>query len=113
MSDLDIFIEKMIRKNKDIYDYLIIIGVLILGLILMVALAPLLKSFLPLLFAAIGYGVYLAITSRNIEFEYIVTNDELDVERLRLNVVERGYLHRVAKILILLLELTVNILQMI
>jgi hypothetical protein len=81
---LDIFIEKIIKRKKTIIDYLIIAGIIIAGLFLAMIILSLkfLNSFMPLLFAGIIYLAYIFIKGRNIEYEYIVTNGDLDIDMI-------------------------------
>lgn len=81
---MDVFIEKMVTKKKDIYDYLTNIGIIIAGFMALLVSIQIrsLRAILPLLFPGICYGMYYLIKSRNIEFEYIVTNDELDIDKI-------------------------------
>nr|WP_276020247.1 DUF6106 family protein [Acetivibrio straminisolvens] len=81
---VDIFIEKIVKKKMDVNDALIIGGTISLGIILSVAiiffLGPYGTSFL--LCAAIGYLAYIIISSRKVEFEYALTNGELDIDKI-------------------------------
>ena len=81
---MDIFMEKIVKKKRDIKDHLIISGVIIgaLVLILVVLNIPLLASMGLFFVAGIIYAAYMLITTRNIEYEYAVTNGDLDIDKI-------------------------------
>lgn len=80
---MDGFVEKIVARRKTTTDYLVIAGLIIGGIILVI-----LSGLIPiggislLVFAGICYLVYYFATSRNIEFEYIVTNSDVDVDKI-------------------------------
>lgn len=81
---MDTFMEKLVARKKTLTDYLIIaatvIGTLLL-IFVVLSIPILIRLGLSLLFAAgIAYLGYWVITSRNIEYEYIVTNGDLDID---------------------------------
>jgi len=81
---VDTFIEKIVAKKKDMRDSLIITGI-ILGVVILISVVfvvPVVKSLWLVVDAAIIYGAYRLITSLNIEFEYIVTNGDLDIDKI-------------------------------
>ena len=81
---MDIFMEKLVTRKKTLTDHLITAGIIIAAaLLIMVVLSiPILAQLgLSLIVAAgIAYLGYRLITSRNIEYEYIVTNGDLDID---------------------------------
>ncbi|RCX08902.1 hypothetical protein DFR58_14013 [Anaerobacterium chartisolvens] len=81
---MDVFIEQIISKKKNTQDVLVNAGIIAAGLILSLVIfsIPYIQSFAIFLFAGIAFGVYYLITSRNIEFEYILTNGELDIDKI-------------------------------
>ncbi len=79
---MDIFMEKIVRKKKDIKDYLITAAIIIASLVLaMVALTYLADMGL-FIVAGIIYLAYLLMTTRNVEYEYAVTNGDLDIDKI-------------------------------
>lgn len=76
---MDTFVEQIVVKKKGGKEWAIIAGILVAALIL-AALALLLGPFALLLIAGIGYGAYWLITSQNIEYEYSVTNGDIDID---------------------------------
>ena len=82
---MDIFIEKIVARKKTTKDKFSVVGVIFLALILFFALGFLpdtVQTFTPLIIAAIAYGAYYLIKSKNIEYEYAVTNGEIDVDKI-------------------------------
>ena len=89
MQNSDIFIEYMIKQKKKksalFKSALIICAAVFVSLILSFAILiifPIALSILPLGIAAIMYGAYRIISSFSVEFEYILTNGELDVDKI-------------------------------
>ncbi|MCX7709824.1 MAG: DUF6106 family protein [Clostridia bacterium] len=81
---MDIFIEKIVAKRKTGEDRLITTGLIIAGVVLSLFAfsLPFLSGFAPVVAVAVIYGVYYVAKSRNIEFEYAVTNGDLDIDKI-------------------------------
>ena len=85
---MDVFMEKIVAKRKDFKENLIAGGIVFGTLILilvgvnLIAMVPFLQSFSLFLVVGLIYLAYRLITSRNIEFEYVVTNGELDIDKI-------------------------------
>ncbi|MBE7030208.1 MAG: hypothetical protein E7409_02140 [Ruminococcaceae bacterium] len=83
---MDIFLEYIVARKKNLKDIAIIAGILLgLCLLLFISLFFMftqLSSFVMLLDAGLIYLAYLGITSRNVEYEYIVTNGEVDIDKI-------------------------------
>lgn len=81
---MDSFIEKIVIKRKTFKDHLISIGIVLAGIILifLVGFIEFLAPFWFIIAAAIVYFMYQLISSSNIEYEYIVTNGELDIDKI-------------------------------
>jgi|LSQX01.1.fsa_nt_gb hypothetical protein len=83
---MDIFIERIIRKKPDYADYLIVFGTILITF----AVAFIIMSLAGVLYFGIGlaaviaiaYIAYRIITSRNVEFEYALTNGDLDIDKI-------------------------------
>ena len=93
VKKMDIFIEYMIKKQRDVKDKLVVAGTVVLALILTVVLFVLMMAMVSsgvsiassiglLLIAGVWYGAYLLINSRSIEYEYIHTNNYLMLIKL-------------------------------
>lgn len=85
---MDVFMEKIVAKRKDMKDNLIISVIVFFTFILAMAVLllkiPLISDLNLNLFlaAAVVYVAYRFITARNVEFEYIVTNGDLDIDKI-------------------------------
>lgn len=83
---MDTFIEKIVTKRKSSVDFLKAAGIIVLGLALIVLIFSINSTFIGsialALVAGVGYLVYILITSLNIEYEYIVTNGEIDIDKI-------------------------------
>ena len=83
---MDTFMEKLVTRKKTYIEHLITAGILIGSLLLItvvLSIQILVQLGLSLIFAVgIGYLAYVLITSRNIEYEYIVTNGDLDIDMI-------------------------------
>ncbi len=90
---MDIFMEYMIKRRKDTKDKLLIAGIIVLASIVTLLLFALMMfmatqgiswafsiGFLCVAFA--WYGAILLISTRNIEWEYILTNNYFDVDKI-------------------------------
>lgn len=86
---MDSFIEHMIRQKKKgavvVKEIFIIFAAILVSLALtfvFLILPQTVLSVWPLCIAGIFFAAYKIITSFNIEFEYILTNGELDVDKI-------------------------------
>jgi len=84
---MDVYVEFIVKKKKDMKDYLVWLGACLLAFVcsFIVLSIPALAPYIVILFwllVGIGYVTYRIIVSRNIEFEYSVTNGELDVDKI-------------------------------
>ncbi len=89
---MDAFIEKIVRKKKSAQDKLKVFGLIVAAVVLMFAsvaflpLIPVVGEFLGgisfFFVIGIGFGAWWLITSMNVEYEYIVTNMDLDIDRI-------------------------------
>ena len=81
----DIFMEDIVKHKKTGKDSLLIAGTVLLAVILCLVVmlfAAYLFGMWLLLIAGIIYGAYLLIRSRKVEYEYILTNSELDIDKI-------------------------------
>ncbi|MGI6668645.1 MAG: DUF6106 family protein [Acetivibrionales bacterium] len=83
---MDIFIEKLVTRKKTAGD-IIIIAIIILMTVLLVfaslSIPVLYELNLGIVLAAgFAYLGYRLVISRNIEYEYIVTNGDLDIDKI-------------------------------
>lgn len=88
---MDIFMEYLINRKKDAKDIVIISGIVcatfLLTIVLLLALmmfsqVPMVGSIGMLLVVGVWWGAYQLISRRNIEWEYILTNSEFDIDKI-------------------------------
>lgn len=95
---MDVYMEYMIKHKKETKDYLIVGGIIFLAVILSIALLAVIfaaayalagsqiSSFAFsigfVLIALVWYLAYIVIGTRSIEYEYILTNGEIDIDRI-------------------------------
>ena len=85
---MDVFIEYMVKKQNTGKDILLKILYAVLGVFVMMAafiLSPFLGMFsmiAPLVGFGAIFGAWYLITSMNVEYEYILTNGEMDVDKI-------------------------------
>lgn len=78
---MDIFVEQLIRKKLDSKDYLLIAGIILAGMVL-VFVSTLVPGISLFVFIGVCFGAYYLITSRNLEFEYSVTNGDITIDKI-------------------------------
>jgi hypothetical protein len=81
---MDVFVEQIVKKKYDAKDYLIFVGIGLGTLILLFAclFIQVLASFSFFIGIGILVGAYFLIISRNLEFEYSVTNGDVTVDKI-------------------------------
>lgn len=86
MFSLDTFVEQIVVKRKSIKDFAIIffsiIAAFIIAAIIFLIALPFLGMIAFLLLAGMGYGLWWLLTSLNIEYEYSVTNGDIDIDQI-------------------------------
>jgi len=82
---MDTFVEQIVTKRRDGRD-MGIIGLILFGMLaLVVACAYFfmyIGMFALIIIAGAGYGAWFLLSSRNIEFEYSVTNGDIDIDTI-------------------------------
>lgn len=83
---MDAFVEQIVKKKKGGKEIGIIVGSLILLAVLLFLvyffLIPYIRQFFIILAAAAIYGEWWLITEQNVEYEYSVTNGDIDVDQI-------------------------------
>lgn len=93
---MDVFIEELVKKRREGKDYavlaVLILGGLVISAALMLAIlystlvfgqmAQLAGSIGMLLIAAAWYAVYMIFNSTSVEYEYIIVNSNLDIDKI-------------------------------
>lgn len=81
----DIFLEKIVTKRKTGKEFAIIGGAVLASVLLLAAgviFGSLLPFLMPMILVGVGYGLWFVISSMNKEYEYIVTNGDLDIDMI-------------------------------
>jgi hypothetical protein len=80
----DVFMEKIVARKKTGLDMLIIVATIVISIVAIIFIPsiPYISSMWFLLIAAVIFGAYTLIRARNIEYEYIVTNGDLDIDMI-------------------------------
>ena len=80
----DVFVEKIVKKKKTAYDYISTLGLIILGVaaVLVLAVVPVAQDFIIIIAAATVWGLYLFVKYNNVEFEYSVVNEDIDIDKI-------------------------------
>jgi len=83
---MDGFVEKLIKKKKTPKDIMISVGIIVVSLVVAVAVFFIVTPYLGLMTLVLPIGIlYLGINLEmrtNLEFEYLVTNDCLDIDKI-------------------------------
>lgn len=81
---MDTFLEKIVPRKKNILDYLFMVIVIMVNIPLFYLTFSIgfLSYVIPLIIPCIIYLDYILITMRNVEYEYIITNSDLDIDTI-------------------------------
>ena len=79
---MDTFIEQIVKKKKTAVDGLIIFGLVVAALVVSFAAFLFLRTFGLLIAFGVFYGAWWLISGRNTEFEYSVTNGDIDIDQI-------------------------------
>lgn len=82
---MDVFMEKIIKKNKTTQDR-VITALIVFAALILSFISLNLSKILGMLSTIISFGIlyfaYILIKNRSVEFEYIVTNGEIDIDKI-------------------------------
>ena len=79
---MDVFIEQIIKKRFGPKDYLTVTASILGGLAAILLSWIFVASFASIVFIAVCVGEYYLISSRNLEFEYSVTNGDISMDKI-------------------------------
>lgn len=89
---MDVFLEYLLQKRQTGLDILKKIGIILLALIVSLIIIAVFNftvlgryvgSFSLLLVVGAFYGAYILIRDTNLEYEYIFTNGDLDIDKIK------------------------------
>lgn len=78
---MDVFLEKIVRRKKTWSDYIIMGTLFTVCFFISIFLFYIFKAGI-LVDMVLFYGLFKLLKTRNIEFEYAVTNGELDIDKI-------------------------------
>ncbi len=82
---MDIFCEYMVKRKKQAVDYVLMAILIIVAVFfsyIALGMMQIFKSFTLLVIAAVWYGAFYLIKRKDIEYEYTLTNNILDIDRI-------------------------------
>lgn len=79
---MDTFIEQIVKKKKTPTEWFIIVGTVLLALVLVLAVWLFAAPLVMFALAGAGFGAWWLITNQNNEFEYCVTNGDIDIDQI-------------------------------
>lgn len=79
---MDIFVEQIVKKKFGGKDYAIVALTVFLGLVILFICMAFFPPALFLALVGVCAAAYFIITSRNLEFEYSVTNGDLTIDKI-------------------------------
>lgn len=85
----DVFFEYLVKKKLAAIDWIIISAIVLLGIFLTfllffisVVILPYLSSLFTIVVVGVWLGCYFLITKRSLEYECILTNSEMDIDKI-------------------------------
>ncbi len=79
---MDVFIEQIVKKKMGPKDYMILVGLLLVGVVLILLSIMFIPTFSILVLAGVCFSAYYLASSRNLEFEYSVTNGDVTIDKI-------------------------------
>ncbi len=82
MNYNDVFNEQLVAKKNTMIDNLKRGGVILLGLLIILAVSLFLPAITPFVAVAVVWGGFIIMKRLNVEYEYAFTNGELDIDKI-------------------------------
>ena len=79
---MDSFFEQIVKKKKGAAEWAIIVAVVLAAVALLLLALMYVGSLIIIAAAGIIYGAWWLATTQNVEFEYCVTNGDIDVDKI-------------------------------
>ena len=82
---MDAYFEQMVTKKADTKTYISMAAVILAAVLIMVVSILFFRYtgfFILILWALVIFGAYYVISGMNVEFEYVVTNEELEIDKI-------------------------------
>ena len=78
---MDTFVEQIVKKKKTVMDWLIIVAIILAAFLLSSVIFLYVRFLVPMIVLVV-WGAWWLCTNRNIEFEYSITNGEMDIDMI-------------------------------
>ena len=79
---MDSFFEQIIKKKKTALDWLLTVLIIVAALAVLFAVFLFVPELMFIALVGVGYGAWWLITNQNVEYEYCVTNGDIDVDQI-------------------------------
>ena len=82
---MDTFVEQLVKKKKSAGQILAIVGIILAAVFLLavsVIFISVVGAFAAFVIVGVFYGAWYLLTAQNIEYEYCVTNGDIDIDRI-------------------------------
>ena len=79
---MDSFFEQIVKKKKGVKEWAVILMVILAALVLLLLALLYMGSLIIIATVGIIYGAWWLATTQNVEFEYCVTNGDIDVDTI-------------------------------
>ncbi len=82
---MDTFVEQLVKKKKSAGQILAIIGIILAAVFLLavsIIFIGVVGAFAAFIIVGVFYGAWYLLTAQNIEYEYCVTNGDIDIDRI-------------------------------
>lgn len=86
---MDSYCEYILKRKRTSKDTLISIGIVLAALLIINVVIPIISGLLgflgflmPLLIVGVIWGAYKLIVGRNIEYEYLLTGSDIDIDKI-------------------------------
>ena len=82
---MDVFVEQLVKKKKSFGQILAMIGTVLLALFLLalsILFIGVVGPVAAFIIVGVFYGAWYLLTAQNIEYEYCVTNGDIDIDRI-------------------------------
>jgi len=78
----DVFKEQIVKRKQTFKDAVMRVGLIILVLLIFFVTLATLQAFAVIITAAAGFGAFYLMSFLNVEYEYVYTNGELDIDAI-------------------------------
>lgn len=80
---MDVFVEQLVTRRRGAREFLCVFGLTLAGLLLVAASMMFVLSFAPVVLVLVCYGWWWCFKMLGCEYEYSVTNGDIDIDCIR------------------------------